>query len=104
MFHEAGGARIQVVLAVDRGAGGEIAANIRKPPEPERLKIATAKFSRAVQIFALKLACPRDMEAHEVRPIWVTRAHIGIQFKLLSNKARHRIRIFGDGAPQFVIS
>jgi hypothetical protein len=44
------------------------------------------------------------MEAHEVRPIWVSRAHIGIQFKLLTNKARHRIRIFGDGAPQFVIS
>ena len=108
VFHKTGGARIEVVL--DDGGRcrlrrrGRNNSQYSKGAGARGLKIATAKFSRAILIFALKLACPRKVEAHEVRPIWVSRAHIGIQFKLLTNKARHRIRIFGDGAPQFVIS
>ena len=37
-------------------------------------------------------------------PIWIIRPHARFQFKLLINKPRHRICVFSNDTPQFIIS
>jgi hypothetical protein len=82
-----------------------LAANFVKLPDQAEKQVLTKDSDGEVQ------RCSPDIRAKTCLPsasgnalgvpIWVIRTHVCNQFKLLANKPRHRICIFGDGTPQF---